>query len=931
MQSESPASPPSRTTEPDNGATASHAPVRRQWTRVDAIVRRWLDLFAYAVISSSMMLLAGDLPAASTDTITRPFGSLPANVSCGALAVLVGAAAWMLRADRWLGLRGLRHAIAYPPLGVAMLLGLVIVLFVRGAVQGWEQAVRPLEGSLWAMAAVPLWLWGLLAVPLLYGLGAHRIGQGLASPRTATSSNEPWFAQDHPIEDPTDARERLNEIALRMAKRLAASDGHRTSMAVEGELGAGKTTVGILVAHHLRATPKVLFTTVSLWPYDSAEGAVAGILNEVQRTLGERVDTTALTGISSEYVAVAEGLGGIWAAALQLLRPGHDPAEVIGYVDQILLCAGLRLVLWIDDLERFAEPASDSGTNGSKIDRVLARPVLALLHLLDQADRISVILSGTTQAVRVDPGKIARYVERIPCLDADEVRSEIETLRERCFAMKVVDPIPPAIRANSFRGEHDPDSPLADLLATDAIPNLAMACAVLIRTPRNLKCVLRLTDECWRAIAGEVDFDSILVATVIRVTRPDLFALLSEHVRRFRTGHISLGAEPKPSSKHATFVLLDRALESEPEWPDRAALKRLVSSVLPESMREKAWGKDYLNSPQSLGVNRHADYWSRYISQSIPTDEPRDQELLREIEAWRQGGTTARLVQRLLEARTSQQMESFVGIFSGDEICQLLEALSEFASSARPDQLPHAACENGLIAVWRMAHERRPAEGRVEQAVRSVIPKLVRSNLPLAFSVHYYFAFPDGSVPPLVAPDVSKALWELLNQSLLDELLSAESLIRALRVENPYSLFQTIWGLSRARAGKLDGLPQPRWPEIARVLLDAAELDPALVLPHIVPFVTQTGTRDDVQADDSGVSRLHREYTATFIESRAKDLFDLDWLYRLFAANECPPYLDPAMRECYRVVREAATAALAAGTRRNDATTGEDSDGFAER
>jgi hypothetical protein len=899
------------------------------YIRIDAVLRRWLDLFAYAAVSSSIMVLWGDVPSPLIDAATRPFGQLPASVSCGSLAVLVGVVAWMLGAGRWLGPRRLKYAITYPPLGCAMLLGLAAVLTVRGATEGWDHVTTLFEDSLWAVAAVPLWLWGLLTAPLLYRLLADRMLARLISRRSTRGANDLWFANDDPIEDPRDAREKLNEIARRMAKRLAAPDRQPSAMALEGDFGAGKTTVGCLLAHHLRATPDVLFASVSLWPYDSADGAVSSILNEVQRTLGERVDTTALTGISSEYVAVAQGLGGVWAAALQLLRPSHDPAEVIAHVDRILTCAGLRLVLWIDDLERFAEPVTSCNSTASKTDRGLARPVLALLHLLDQASRITVVLSGTTQAVRIDPGKIARFVERIPYLNADEVRSKIERLREQCQAMNVIDPMPRALRAKAFRGEQDLDASVADLLATETIPDLATACAALICTPRNLKAVLRSTDECWRNIPGEIDFDSMLVATVIRVTRPDLFAMLNDHVRRLRIGHVTIAAGPKESPKHASFELLVSTLGSEPEWPDRAALTRLIGSVLPEALRDKAWGKDYLDSPQSVGVNRHADYWSRYMAQAIPAGELLDQPLLRDIAKWKRGDDASELIRRLLDPAASAQLESFAGQFSGEELCRLLEEYCSAITSGSLGVLPYSSEQPGIIAIWRMMHARRPAMSRVEVAVEKVLVPLAGHNLALAFDVHYYFTYPGGAVTPLVEPSVSERLYQLLRNALLDSLRTPESLIRALRVEQPYSVLQAVWGLPRVRAGQLDGLPMPRWPDFAATLLDAAEMEPGLVLPHIVPFITQTGTRDDVQTDESGVPRLHREHTATFIESRAKDLFDLDRLYRLFAANECPPDLDPAMRECYRVVREAATAALAKGTRRDDATTGEDGDGSA--
>lgn len=874
-----------------------------------AILRRWLSLIAYAATASAICLVFGDLALAPLESFTAQLAHLPPAILCGSLLVLVVVAAWRCGHGRWTGFFGLRHLHSYPPLSLAVAIGLSMIITVRGWHRGWDLALDPARDFWWAAGSVPWWLYA--AVPVMVGLAfvAEWNESAPDASRVSAQADDEWIDDDREIEDPCQDRFGADAIARRMAERLSDVTGCAPTMAIEGELGSGKSTIRNLVRHHLNPSRNILFAHISLWPFESAEAAVAGVLGEVKVAMAERVDATALTGIASEYVSVAEGVGGVWGSLLGLLRPGHSPEEVLAHVDEILKCADLRLVVWVEDLERFAENG-DSPAAMSKVDRTLARPVLALLYLLDRADRISVVLSGTSQAVRIDPGKLARFVERVPPLGPDHVRNVIESLRTRCLSTKIVDSLSEADRQKSFAPTQEREKDLTELLSPDRVRDLPTAVTALIRTPRSLKSVLRIVRECWRELPGEIDFDSMLIATVIRVARPDLFALIDSNIDQLRRGRRDPLLGGLDSKLHPVFEELDKALDAEPPGVERSALRWLVSRLLPNALREKPLGDDYLTAPQAMGVHRHADYWSRYTAQAIPERELLDQPLLRDIARWKQNGGPTDLVRRLLDPAKSAQLESFVGKFSSEDLCRLLEEFCTELVSGNHRQLNYAQEQSGIVAIWRMMHARRPSPSRVEEVVEAILPKLATYNLALAFDVHYYFTYPDGSVPSLVDPGVSKRLAILLRDILLNRLLTADSLLRALRVENPYSVLQVVWELPRVRTGELDGLPMPQWPEVASVLLDAAERAPGIVLPHIVPFVTQSGTKNDVKTDESGTPRLHREHTATFIESRAKELFDLDRLFKLFVANECPPDLDPAMRECYRAVREAAVAAL---------------------
>ena len=115
-------------------------------------------------------------------------------------------------------------------------------------------------------------------------------------------------------------------------------------MAVVGERGSGKSTIGRLVEHHLRSNSRMLFVKLSLWPFESTDAAVRGILNELVRELGTRVSTLSLTGLPEQYAAAVEKLGPL-AFVLSLFRQSPNPKQIIEQVDDIALATGLPHLL----------------------------------------------------------------------------------------------------------------------------------------------------------------------------------------------------------------------------------------------------------------------------------------------------------------------------------------------------------------------------------------------------------------------------------------------------------------------------------------------------------------------------------------------------------------------------------------------------------
>ena len=97
-----------------------------------------------------------------------------------------------------------------------------------------------------------------------------------------------WVRDDSEITSPRADRFEHSRIAHRIADRLR-SGNEAPTLAVIGPLGSGKSSVRRLTERALRHDRRVRIVPVSLWPFDSPEAAVRGILRALVQELGRHV------------------------------------------------------------------------------------------------------------------------------------------------------------------------------------------------------------------------------------------------------------------------------------------------------------------------------------------------------------------------------------------------------------------------------------------------------------------------------------------------------------------------------------------------------------------------------------------------------------------------------------------------------------------
>lgn len=870
-------------------------------------LQRRLDVVLYGLIAALILELCWPLIEIAAVAVT----SLTSRVAESVLIALLGTVfvplAWAHCRGRWLASLGIRHAWAYPSLITSLLVSLATlygVHFISPNTSVWhalsEHGVAIDLFVKWEWLLVALLLVLLPIVDMRWCRTARGARRRPAEPQSASAhakeqdaALQRWLLDDSEVCRPEDDLLGHDAVARRIARRLSQSDP--PTIAVVGPLGSGKSTIKELAKYHLRKNGKVVITDLSLWPFDAPGAAITAALSALIEALRHHVDCLRLVGLPSRYVQVVDQVAGKYGALSRLLQVEDDPKELVSEIGNIANAIGVRFVLWIEDLERFAGTA-ELGLEASlerEVERLSA--VRALLYLLDETDGISVVVADISLRSRFDVGKIARFIERPPRLTTEVVAGLVQRLRDNClngYPKQIIDPTDPDSRLFPQEvGSSQMRLWLTNLSGEIRGPVEAMT--VLLQTPRRFKSALRGTFDAWTVLCGEIDFDDLLLINVLRESSPSIYAFVDEHLSLFRNGFEDPFAPKsrREDKKHPVLEEFESLVARVSSGQESDAIKVVVSALFPNAFVSGGSSSAlYIKRPQAVGGIRHVDYWDRASSPDDIALEHQDQVVLQEIVNWK-SGKSKRLVQEMVAGTMAGAVETFVGQFSRADLLQLLrdvcaELVHVPASDWGEDR--HAA---GVVSVWRMCHALHTSGQDVAQTLYELLPSIVSENLPLAYDVYYFFGFREqgSAVRSLVGEDESARVFGALVRAFCEEVVSkgAASLKRAIAGGNPYVVYWIAFGLGEARANAT-----PKWnvdcgENLGRVLIELVKLDPVLGVQVVAPFVTSSAYGVDALEEDGLHPRRMRQWRAKFEEGQARALFDYDEL--MSAACTAPP------------------------------------------
>jgi hypothetical protein len=883
----------------------------RRWPEV---LRRWVVVAGGLGAAVSAFLLAAALLDHAPDTVLEWMDARWKWFASGVMLLVTVVA--LGRAGLF-GNLGIRKAHLNPPRW------LQIVLFVAGVVASWSRWPATFPAILDARVSAFLQERGLrvaggLVLVAVAALVAYHLGARLRrhlTPRTPTGRGHldltrsnfkvisEWLRTDDEIAKPSDDAFGHNPIAVRIADRLEQAArgalGRCPTFALVGELGSGKSSILKLVEHELHARgalhDRVLVVAASLWPFDSAEAAIRGILDEIERGFARITSVSSIARAPTRYLKAIGKIDKRAEVLAEFLSRERTPAEALEAYGRLAHLVGVHVVVWIEDLERFDGSTASQGSR--------AAPIRALLYQLQRIERLSVVLASDNLNARVDLQKIARFVESIPVLDTSSAWPIISRFREGCLAMLEdkgqVDPASMKARQELSTVE---DSALPMLVQTfGATAILKGAIVHLCRTPRTLKQALREALGIWDSLQGEIDFDDSLLMCVLRTARPDVFALVDEHVDLLRGP--SKHRKDSKKNDQAFKAALDKLVGSDTDTKN--AIEEIVHFVFPSSAG--AMSLDRGDKPQGLAARGPRDYWRRFLSIPALGEAEKDQPVLRAIAEWN-AGRSQDLVRVVSDSERSPVAEHFVGRIQARRVVDLLETVTA-ARSAEPTVNWPADTDQfddrrppGIVVVWRMCHRKLEAgeldRGALTAAVGRALEVAMPRNLRLAHELIYFFLTHSNDVAYLLDEDGGRLLFQKTQELLRTFSGDPDRLVLALKDSPRFTLWWNTWGLERIRSREhLDGLPFGGWPELASTVLEAARRSPSVMLPQIVSFLVSYSDAIE-RAQDGLIQRW------TFEVDVARRLFGIVSLQEVFGCNdESLATMEPERAKEVRYVR----------------------------
>lgn len=862
-------------------------------TRLEATARRWGDVAAHGFIAA-LVWSAIDFELVFVRPAPALFalsGTMLAALAAGVL--LVGY--WRYGRGRLAGFLGTKRLFRYPPTWVAVVVGFALLTLTRSDFR--ELAIGVLDGLVdGAVAAWPLGLVWLFFLALLTGnarTGSERLtGTSTRSIRSAASSSRGlarltpdellrWAGDDHEVQ--TSAQDLFEHtlVAQRIVARIQSQAERELSVALVGRVGSGKSSICAIVEEAFEHNASIRCGRISLWKYSTPNAAVEGVLRCLLELVGRDMPLLPIGHLATEYIQLVEGGIGKAGWLTSVLGGEKTPERVLERISEMLVAADIRCVLVIEDFERYlglVDPVLNQTASRRRVNSELAEPVRSLLHLLDQSPRISILMASTTVAMSSDVEKIVRFVEYVPDLDPGAVWDVLSKVRNHLLKANrsIIDPCDPKVRAifdwpadafsqQSLLWSHDRDN-----------PSLHRSVAMLCATPRVLKLVLRECEYVWSQSAGELDIDSMLVASMLKAARPQVFSVLDRHSSELQLGfHTVLN---QPFDDWVPKLEFNRALATEVSVRERAAIRRLAVFLFPaleiEDYQAESQPSERPQQVSALGGDR-ANYWRRFASPASIPLETSDQLFLGALRDWR-SERSEQVVDLISDPRFAGALRQFANALDPSDLVALVQVIAVRNQNWLPSRIDPGEHIVPLVSVWNAMLVRRPDGSALADALVESFVRLTPVNLALVCELRDWFA---SSAPPLLSRSETRRVLDSLTQCVHQLVVapSIDSFATAARSAGPRRLFQLILGVRADGWAESRGHPMLDWPELWPVLIRWAETNRAAGLPLLALLLT---VREESVAPGSD-QRLNRVARfRVWPETDMERYFDLDALAR---------------------------------------------------
>ncbi|GAB5444336.1 MAG: hypothetical protein Fues2KO_46850 [Fuerstiella sp.] len=683
----------------------------------------------------------------------------------------------------------LGHWRAYPPAWLAAVLAWIVVavvdVFGGFDSDGYRATVREWIGYGGGSLLLVCWYSGLWSE--LVQWFRRKPVEEIEEPECITLQdieNAPWEEIEAWLESDEPARYDFlghQSVAHRVSFRI--TEGIR-SVGIVGPYGAGKTSIVSWVIKRLKKHSvggrRFFVCHHSCWGFETSASAIHDMLGSAVSKLSEEIDTFQVDSLPESYRQTFSA-GGDWVETISnLVLTAPDPIEQFSRLSDLLGDIGGRLVFIVEDLDR-------NETRNFEIQEVLA----FLERLKEHCSFSFVLTGGLSSSQHIDYAKLCDHIEFLRTIQPQHSSELIARVSQRCLDNDVFQHVRLGDPNRNYEW-----NPLSGLLMQDYEEfSLPQAVASLLNTPRSLRHALGRTFSAWHTLHGEIDFNHLLAVNVLRFGAPECFQFLLRHWDRIHSPpsqRPAFGEESKRVIRRAILNDWNHTVENV-DWNPTAAL-RVIEFILPATeywlVDDSRYGHNQ-TGPQYVFEER---YWIRAINEAIDGDDVRDQEVIRDVQAWLDTpGTATDLVTKLTTSpRYADIWEHFAsGLFASrqDEILLLCEQTIQRILSEQGV----AACHNsqGFVHTWRFACQRISYQAENVTWLRDRISEAALVSIEMVNALwHYYGSHRQHSI---IRPDDTESVRRHILDRISDCVTDGTSLVAKLTPNASSTLYQLVF------------------------------------------------------------------------------------------------------------------------------------------
>lgn len=388
-----------------------------------------------------------------------------------------------------------------------------------------------------------------------------------------------------------------------------------------------------------------------------------------------------------QQLATAEPTG--YAQKMLGIQEGHDATSELGRLERLLVAIDSRVVLVIEDVDRA----------GDTFD---TRHLQRLLWALRSLERVAFVIAANVDH-RLDLGKLCDFRERIADLGGDEVAVVLAAAYQRWridLSAGDLPATPPSAERDRLGLEKVGANPQgAERFARGWFDQPADALAVLLKTPRDLKHLVRRVEQVWGRLHGEVDLEELIILSAIALKAPTVMDFLARNIGEARLQPHDMRPRSKRVKPAWDSLLAD--------LDDASAVKHLIGVLgIAQLMESSVIARR--GSLQSVASEGPTDYFRRIESGQLGDGDVSDQSVLRDLYQWENSeGDALRIKLSSASGKTDAyglRWEHFAPLHSDERLMLLTQAV---IAGVMERESADATMESAaLIPIWRASHPR---------------------------------------------------------------------------------------------------------------------------------------------------------------------------------------------------------------------------------